>query len=438
MLDPAGLLSAYDAQLRTDAETPSALSVTRLGPLRLAIFAGGRGFVTYRDLDGADAATIARLVRQALDHYRADPGIERVEWKCRAHDHAPGLHDALLANGFEPDEPESIMVGEARLLAVDVPLPGGVTLRQITEDADVRAMTAMSAEVFGDPASEAPIEADALLRRLALDDGMELWVAEADGQFVSAGRLEPVPGSDFAGIWGGGTRPQWRGRGIYRALTAARARSALRMGKTLIHSDSTEYSRPILERSGLVKVSTTTPYNWHRNGRRSGMDTRTERLILHPIDEPEARRIRDQAPQPGDAWADDYPFDGDLAAIGSFLRATEQHGEQRPFGYYLIRRQLDGLAVGGVGFKGRPDGDAVEIGYGLAPSARGHGYATEAVLALLRIAAEHGVPIVRADTDLDNVASQRTLEHAGFERVGADSELCYYEISLEEMPALQQ
>jgi hypothetical protein len=36
------------------------------------------------------------------------------------------------------------------------------------------------------------------------------------------------------------------------------------MGKTLIHSDSTEYSRPILERSGLVKVSTTTPYNWQR------------------------------------------------------------------------------------------------------------------------------------------------------------------------------
>jgi hypothetical protein len=26
------------------------------------------------------------------------------------------------------------------------------------------------------------------------------------------------------------------------------------MGKTLIHSDSTEYSRPILERSGLLKV----------------------------------------------------------------------------------------------------------------------------------------------------------------------------------------
>jgi predicted GNAT family acetyltransferase len=73
-----------------------------------------------------------------------------------------------------------------------------------------------------------------------------------------------VAGTLFAGIWGGATVPAWRGRGIYRALTAARARSALRMGKTLIHSDSTEHSRPILERSGLVRVSTTTPYVWRR------------------------------------------------------------------------------------------------------------------------------------------------------------------------------
>jgi hypothetical protein len=44
--------------------------------------------------------------------------------------------------------------------------------------------------------------------------------------------------------------------------SAARARSALVLGKRLIHSDSTEDSRPVLERAGLVKVSTTTPYLW--------------------------------------------------------------------------------------------------------------------------------------------------------------------------------
>ena len=263
MTDHARLLRAYDDQLRTDAETPSAIAVERLGPLRLVTFAGGRGFVTYRDLGGADAAGIAELVAGAVAHYEAAPEITRFEWKTRGHDAAAGLHDTLLAHGLEAEEPESIMIGEAAGLTADVPLPTGIGLRRISEEADVRAMSAMQDEVFGDPVSESM--AEAILRRLALDDGMELWVAEtADGEIVSAGRLEPVANTDFAGIWGGATREPWRGRGIYRALTAARARSALARGKTLVHSDSTEYSRPILERSGLVKVSTTTPYLWRR------------------------------------------------------------------------------------------------------------------------------------------------------------------------------
>lgn len=251
-------LPAYDAQLRTEAETPSAISVTELGPLRLATFAGGRGFVTYRDLGDAGAETIAEWVEQAAAHYRADPHVRHVEWKTRGHDRAPGLHEALLANGFRPDEQESIMIGEARLLAVDVELPDGVELRRIAAEADVRAMSAMQEEVFHEDFAEEMTSA--LMDRLARGDGMELWVAEADGAIVGSGRLEPVPGTEFAGIWGGATLPEWRRRGIYRALTAERVRSALRLGKRLMNSDSTEFSRPILERAGFVKVSTTTPY----------------------------------------------------------------------------------------------------------------------------------------------------------------------------------
>jgi hypothetical protein len=260
--DAETFLLAYDRQLRTDAETPSAIAVTGVGSLRLVTFAGGRGFVTYPRIDSADAGHVPQLVRHVLDHYRRDPAITRVEWKTRGHDRIPGLHQALTSSGFEPGEPESIMIGRAQLLDVDVPLPAGVTLRRISGEDDVRAMAAMQAAVF--TSMSADETARALLSRLALGDGTELWVAEAEGQIVSAGRLEPVAGTDFAGIWGGATLKAWRGRGIYRALTAARARSALAAGKTLIHSDSTDYSRPILERSGLVKVSTTTPYLWRR------------------------------------------------------------------------------------------------------------------------------------------------------------------------------
>lgn len=262
MLDAAALLAAHDEQLRTDAETPNAVSVDRLGPLFLVTFPAGRGFVTYRDLGGADADGIRKLVDATVSYYLDRPGITRVEWKTRGHDRAPGLPDALIAHGFVPDDAESIMIGQASGLAVDVPLPAGVTLRTVTEDQDVRAACVMQDEVFG--GSIANEVADATLQRLADGSGIELWVAETDGWIVSAGRVDPVPGTQFAGIWGGATRPEYRGRGIYRALTAARAASALRLGKTLVYSESTEFSRPILERSGLVKVSTTTPYRWRR------------------------------------------------------------------------------------------------------------------------------------------------------------------------------
>jgi hypothetical protein len=260
--DADDFLLAYDQQLRADAETPGAIAVTRLGPVRLVTFAGGQGFVTYPRLHGAEAAGLPQLAGQAIEHYRSDPEIIRVEWKTRGHDRIPGLHEALLAHGFEPEEPESIMIGRAHLLDAEVPLPAGVTLRQIRDEDDVQAMAAMEDIVFD--STSAQETARALLHRLSLGDGMQLWVAEAGGQIVSAGRLEPVAGTEFAGIWGGATLVPWRGQGIYRALTAARARSAIAAGKTLIHSDSTEYSRPILERAGLLKVSTTTPYLWRR------------------------------------------------------------------------------------------------------------------------------------------------------------------------------
>ncbi|RKR73982.1 GNAT family N-acetyltransferase [Frondihabitans australicus] len=260
----ARLLAAYDEQLRTDAETPSAVSVERLGPLRLVTFASGRGFITYQSLGDLGEPEIAALVPEAFAHYTADETITSVEWKTRGHDRAPGLHEALLANGFRPDDPESIMIGDAQDLIADVPLPPGVALCRVTDAAGVRAMCAMEAGVFGDTAEDAAGMEAATLARFARDPDMELWVALAGDTVVCAGRLEPVPGTSFAGIWGGATLPEWRRKGIYRALTAARARSAVALGKTLIHSDSTEFSRPILERSGLLKVSTTTPYVWKR------------------------------------------------------------------------------------------------------------------------------------------------------------------------------
>ncbi|MEV4825158.1 GNAT family protein [Micromonospora sp. NPDC049274] len=160
-------------------------------------------------------------------------------------------------------------------------------------------------------------------------------------------------------------------------------------------------------------------------------ELRTARLRLHAIDAAEGQRIVARRPEADDAWADDYPFDGDIYGVRAFLDATAAHGDQRPFGHYRITRATDGKAVGGIGFKGQPDDGCVEVGYGLSPSARGHGYAAEALAALLDVAAGHGLSRVVADTTADNVASQRTLERAGFRRLANSGDLHRYEVLLD-------
>lgn len=241
----------------------SATSYDRDGPLWRAKF-DTRGFVSYRNLGGLTGAGLDDLIARTIEHYALDESVATFEWKTRGHDAPPNLPERLVAQGLQPEERETVMLGEAASLAVDVPLPPGVRVRRIDDQPDpmpdVIRTAAAQERAFG-----VAFGVDDFVQRLEKRQGfIEIWVAEAQGEVVCTGRLEVVPGTEFAGIWGGGTVPEWRGKGIYRALTAARAKSALRRGVHFLHSDSTEFSRPILQRSGLLPVTTTTPYVWTR------------------------------------------------------------------------------------------------------------------------------------------------------------------------------
>jgi ribosomal protein S18 acetylase RimI-like enzyme len=261
------LLAAYDEQLRTDAEMARAHEVVREGPLLWAVFDHG-GFVSYRDLGGAEGEALDALVERTIAHFRDDTDVASFEWKSRGHDRPADLGDRLLAHGFVAEPRETVMIGEAARLAVDVPLAetpeGPVVVRRLEPGPavvdDLTRMLEAQESVFG--TGRGPSVASSLRE---LESGAsEFWVAEVGDRVVCGGRLTPVDGTSFAGIWGGSTLPDYRGRGIYRALVAARARSAVARGLRFIHSDCTDMSRPILERSGLRAVTTTTPYVWSR------------------------------------------------------------------------------------------------------------------------------------------------------------------------------
>ncbi len=104
---------------------------------------------------------------------------------------------------------------------------------------------------------------DSLEAERRADPGsLAIFVAEADGGVVSAGWVRFPAGTEFATLWGGATLSAWRGRGIYRALVARRARLAASRGCRYLEVDASADSRPILERLGFVAVTTTTPFVW--------------------------------------------------------------------------------------------------------------------------------------------------------------------------------
>lgn len=103
MPDRTRFLAAYDKQLRTDAETPSALSAAHLGPVRLVTFAGGRSFVTYRDLGSADQNNIGQLV---ADAHTVSAGSELGLGRCRAR---RCLHRSIATPGGSDQ-----MIGDAK------------------------------------------------------------------------------------------------------------------------------------------------------------------------------------------------------------------------------------------------------------------------------------------------------------------------------------
>ena len=113
-------------------------------------------------------------------------------------------------------------------------------------------------------------------------------------------------------------------------------------------------------------------------------------------------------------------LDAELEHLPGWVAHVEQHGQpiDQPGG--CVIHKLERIEVGGMGFKGEPDGTrSIEIGYGINASHRGQGIATEGVAAFVGWALESGfVRRVTAKTLETNLASGRVLEKNGFVRFG--------------------
>ncbi|WP_204011703.1 GNAT family N-acetyltransferase [Sphaerimonospora thailandensis] len=259
MTDTDSLLAAFDEQMRMGipANPSDGGMYERDGPV-LRVTYPFRGFIgTPRDI-GVRGAELDRLIARQRDFFAARG--DAVEWKTYGHDLPLDLPQRLRAAGFVPEEQETLLVGRTEEMVAEPVLPDGVALRRVTADGDMRRIAAMESIVWSQDWSW--LGDDLISRVTAAPEEIVVLVAEADGEVVSAAWLVFRPGTEFAGLWGGSTLPGWRGRGIYRALVAARAGLAAARGVKFLQVDASDDSAPILRRLGFHAVGTTTPYVW--------------------------------------------------------------------------------------------------------------------------------------------------------------------------------
>lgn len=149
------------------------------------------------------------------------------------------------------------------------------------------------------------------------------------------------------------------------------------------------------------------------------MTRRTERLELRPVTDEDVDRILDYRNTPEvTRWLLRTEVDPD--AFRAAWRSVPENPDDHSVGVVL-----DGVVIGtvslmvqdGMGQPEMPARTEADLGYTFDPAYAGHGYATEAVTAMVALAFEElGVRRITAGCYADNLASVRILEKIGMRR----------------------
>lgn len=132
----------------------------------------------------------------------------------------------------------------------------------------------------------------------------------------------------------------------------------------------------------------------------------TTRLKIYPISDDEMKHLIKEEPVPALK-----------KAYQEMLNGALKYPSKRIW-YALWNIELNDnthTLVGHLSFKGLEKDGILEIGYGTLENYEGKGYMTEAVTAVTKWAVcQKGVTRIEAETEENNIASQRVLEKSGF------------------------
>lgn len=217
----------------------------------------GMGFITFSRLneDNADDEIRAQI------SYFAHKGLP-FEWEVFAYDKPSDLEERLVAHGFKPDLPPD---DPGAVLVLDLQLVPPALLSIVT--ADVRQIVRhqlddvirVEERVWGENFERLKARLEA---HLDIPGYLSVYAAYVHQDPACCGWTYFYPHSHFAILQGGTTLPEYRRRGLYKAVLCVRVQQALKRGYRFLTVDAAPMSHPILEKYGFQLLTHARSYKW--------------------------------------------------------------------------------------------------------------------------------------------------------------------------------
>lgn len=189
------------------------------------------------------------------------------EWLVYEHDR-PDLRPQLEAHGFTPGDAEPLLALDLQAAPPALLEPIQTTVRRITQPFGLSDPAITRAESLGDAVQV--LEGvyggsfswvyQRLGPQLAILGYLSLYVAYVEDEPACVAWTYFYPRSHFAGLWGGSTLAEQRGKGLYTALLATRVQEALRRGVRWLYLDASDMSLPIVKKYGFRQFTTQYAY----------------------------------------------------------------------------------------------------------------------------------------------------------------------------------
>ena len=255
--DSSHFRGLFDEQVRRGT-TSDGLSVVSTTPQFIRWTASGDlgwSEIAWTDVDDSN---VDRVVAEQIEHFSTLG--QGFVWRIYDGDLPTDLSTRLQFAGFKLIGTSELMIARVADTAATFELPDGVSLVRSNDPTGIGRLIEVHEEVFD--ADQAQL-GRTLLAQLAIAPTLnDVVVAYAGGEPVASARVQFVPDCDFAGLWGGSTVTQWRGKGLFKAMVAYRAKVAADRGYTYLYVIASSQSRPILAHLAFESCGSISTLGW--------------------------------------------------------------------------------------------------------------------------------------------------------------------------------